>query len=166
MLMRAGWTQVIGSTQLMDYKKAWTTVSLSTSLGSVEVEYSPLAQCMQELSQQVHRMIDIKYQDSTFCIFSPLKGSTDTGCHVYSTHWSVPQLERGAMCAAKWTNHWLCCEVLCNLWLWQKCAAEQVSSDNRYHHWWPHSNHWICFPSGCSQCQRKRSIYWTHHAGR
>ena len=37
----------------MDYKKAQTTVSLSIRLGSVEVECSLLARCMQGPSQQV-----------------------------------------------------------------------------------------------------------------
>ena len=37
----------------MDYKEALTTVSLSIRLGSVEVECSLLAQCMQEPTQQV-----------------------------------------------------------------------------------------------------------------
>ena len=50
----------------MDCKKALTTVSLSTRLGSVEVECSPLAQCMQELSQQV----DIQINSVVSVVFS------------------------------------------------------------------------------------------------
>ena len=41
----------------MDCKKALTTVSLSTRLGSVEVEYSLLGQSIQEPSQQVNNTV-------------------------------------------------------------------------------------------------------------
>ena len=41
----------------MDSKKALTTVSLSTRLGSVEVEYSLLGQSFQEPSQQVNNTV-------------------------------------------------------------------------------------------------------------
>ena len=55
--MRADWILIVRSTHLMNCKKALATVSLSTSLGSVETGCSQLDQNMQEPSQQVNNTV-------------------------------------------------------------------------------------------------------------
>ena len=76
------------------------------------------------------------------------------------------QVERVTLHPTKWPHHWLCCEVLCNLRCWQRCEAGQVSGDNRWHHWWSYSKHWVCLSSGSCQLQWNRSIQWIHHTWR
>ena len=67
----------------------------------------------------------------TSCLLRCFRSSTVTGGHVYTTHWSVPQVESGALCPTKWANNCLHCVLLHNLWCWQRYTVEQVSSVNR-----------------------------------
>ena len=100
------------------------------------VQWRSNAFCWPSVCKNFHSRYDNKYvvtynnHISTTFLLSPLRSSTVTKGHVLS----IPQLERGALHPAKWANYWLYCEVLCNLWCWQRCPAIQVSKDNGWRH--------------------------------